>query len=101
MFHKIIGVAAAALIASAAGAQTPQAGSHNPVVKNSAPHAVASPATGANSFTRGQARGRFARAGFAGIGNLTKTNGIWQASATKGGRHMTVMLDYKGNITTR
>ena len=101
MFFKILAVSTAALIASAAGAQTTQTGSHNPAVKSSLPHTVATPANGANSFTRNQARRRFARAGFTEIYRLIRANGLWQASATKAGKRMTVLLDYKGDITTR
>jgi putative membrane protein len=100
MVRYLIAASAVALFASAAPAQT-QAGSHNPVIKDSAPHGVAAPAKGANSFTEDQARGRFAKAGYKVASKLTKQNGLWQGAATKGGKRMTVMLDYKGNITAR
>lgn len=101
MLLKIATVSAFALFASGAAAQTMQAGSHNPAVKNAAPHSVAAPARGANSFTEDQARGRFAKAGYTGLSKLTKSNGLWQGMAMKGGKHATVMLDYKGNVTAR
>ena len=94
-------MSAAILLASGAGAQTMQAGSHNPALKNGAPHQVAAPATGANSFTESQARGRLAKAGYTGVSKLTKSNGLWQGTAVKGGKRATVMLDYKGNVTAR
>jgi len=100
MVRYLMAASAVALFASAAPAQT-QAGSHNPAVKNGAPHSVAAPAKGANSFTEDQARSRFAKAGYKLASKLTKQNGLWQGAATKGGKQFTVMLDYKGNITAR
>ena len=76
-------------------------GSHNPAVKNGAPHTIAAPAKGANSFTEDQARGRLAKAGYTGITKLTKRDGLWQGTAMKAGKRATVMLDYKGNVTSR
>lgn len=101
MFQHIAAVAVATLLATGASAQSAQAGSHNPALKNGAPHTLAAPAHGANSFTQAQARGRFAKAGYTGLSGLTKHDGLWQATATKGGKQSTVMLDYKGNITAR
>jgi hypothetical protein len=101
MHRYVIAASAMALIAGSAGAQTAQSGSHNPVVKNGAPHTIAAPAKGANSFTASQARGRFMKAGYTGVSKLTKRDGVWQGTAMKGGQRATVMLDYKGNITAR
>lgn len=101
MLHRLFAVSAMALLAGGAGAQGMQSGSHNPALKNSAPHPVAAPASGANSFTEDQARGRFAKAGYTGLSKLTKNNGVWQGMAMKGRKHATVMLDYKGNVTAR
>ena len=100
---KLIIVAAlAAVIGTAAIAQDGQAGSHNPAIKNSKVHEVAAPAKGHSSFTEGQAKGRIAKAGFTDIGDLTKTDaGLWQGRAMKGGKAVTVMLDYKGNVTAQ
>jgi hypothetical protein len=100
MFRYLITASAMTLLASGAVAKT-QAGSHNPAVKNGAPHRVAAPAKGANSFTQDQARGRFAKAGYTVVSKLTKRDGVWQGMATKGGKRATVMLDYKGNVTAR
>ena len=101
MFRYVIAATAMTLFAGGAVAQTAQTGSHNPVVKNGAPHTIAAPAKGANSFTEDQARGRLAKAGYTGITKLTKRDGLWQGSAMKGGKRATVMLDYKGNVTAR
>ncbi|MGK2911618.1 MAG: hypothetical protein ACSLE1_17720 [Sphingobium sp.] len=104
MKRHILLVSAAAFLSSTAVAQSDhsaQTGSHNPALKEGKPHTIASPAKGANSFTEDQARGRFAKAGYTGLGKLTKSNGLWQTTATKGGKRATVMLDYKGNITSK
>lgn len=101
MLRYVIAASAMALLAGGAGAQTAQSGSHNPAVKDGAPHKIAAPAKGANSFTADQARGRFMKAGYTGVSKLTKRNGLWQGAAMKGGKRSTVMLDYKGNITAR
>jgi len=99
---RFIGIAIVAAAATMAVAQSDQAGSHNPAIKNSKVHPVAAPAKGHSSFTESQAKGRIAKAGYTGISDLTKTDaGIWQGRATKGGQPVTVMLDYKGNITSK
>lgn len=101
MYRHILAATLAATLATGASAQA-TSGSHNPAVKDPAAHSVAAPAKGRNSFTEAQARGRIAKAGYAGIGKLAKdTNGVWQGPATKGGAKVTVMLDYKGNVTAR
>ena len=94
--------AAAAILVAASPALAQQAGSHNPAVKDSSPHGVAAPAKGSNSFTRGQATKRLAKAGYTGITGLTKdANGVWMGTATKDGKSVQVGLDYKGNITVQ
>ena len=61
-----------------------------------------SPAAGANSFTESQARGRLEQGGYTGISGLKKDdNGIWQGSAQRDGKPVSVSLDYKGDITAR
>jgi hypothetical protein len=103
MRHHLIAAAALAALAggTAASAQSGQAGSHNPAIKDGAPHIAAAPASGANSFTADQARGRFAKAGYTAVSKPMKRDGVWHATATKDGKRATVMLDYKGNVTAR
>ena len=97
---QIIMIAAAGLLATGAFAQEAQTGSHNPAVKDSKAHDVGAPAKGHSSFTESQAKGRLAKAGYTNIADLKKTDaGAWQGSASKGGKSMTVTLDYKGNVT--
>ncbi len=101
MQRFIIAAAAAGLLATGVNAKSAQNGSHNPAVKDGSPKTIAAPAKGANSFTENQARGRFAKAGYTGLSKLTKADGLWRGMAMKGGKQMTVMLDYKGNVTAR
>ena len=92
---------AAAALATCAIAQDAQSGSHNPAIKDSTVHAVSAPAKGHSSFTEKQAKGRIAKAGYTRIGELTKTDaGLWRGSALKGGKSVTVSLDYKGNVSS-
>ncbi len=57
------------------------------------------PASGASSFTEGQARARIEDSGFQGVTGLTKDdNGVWRGKATRNGASTDVWLDYKGNI---
>lgn len=97
---RYIMVTIAGLLATGAFAQSEQSGSHNPAVKDSSAHSVAAPAKGHSSFTEGQAKGRLAKAGYTNVSDLKKTDdGVWQGTAMKGGKTVTVSLDYKGNVT--
>ncbi len=99
MQKQIIAAVLAATAATGAFAQA-DTGSHNPAVKNAAVHTTASAATGRNSFTEAQARGRIAKGGYTGVSKLVKNqNGVWQGTAMKGGAKVNVALDYKGNVT--
>ena len=99
---KLILLAAIAAVGTGAYAQDGQAGSHNPAVKDNDVHMVSAPARGHSSFTEGQARSRIAKAGFTGISGLMKTDtGMWQGKAMKDGQSVTVMLDYKGNVSAQ
>lgn len=101
MRRYMAAISVAALLTGVAGAQSPQAGSHNPATKDGSPHTVSMPADGANSFSEAQARGRLTKAGYTKIGKLTKNDGLWTATAVKRGKSHKVALDYKGNITVR
>lgn len=93
---------AAVMLATGALAQNPQSSAHNPAVKDGKVHQVATPVKGHSSFTESQAKGRLAKAGYANVSDLKKTDdGFWQGSAMKGGRTVTVSLDYKGNVTAK
>lgn len=57
------------------------------------------PEPGANSFTEGQARSRLEANGYSIMLPLTKDDdGIWRGKGQKGGRVISVWVDYKGNI---
>lgn len=57
------------------------------------------PASGATSFTEGQARGRIESQGYTAVTALTKDdNGVWRGTATKDGSSAQVWMDYKGNV---
>lgn len=59
-------------------------------------------ASGANSFTEGEARARFERNGLANVTDLKKDDqGIWRAKATREGKSVSVGLDFKGNIAAQ
>lgn len=96
--HRQIFVASALLFAMPAFAQaTNNVG--NAAVKNSTPRHTTSASRGHNSFTMGQAKKRLAKSGYA-VTMLTKNaDGLWTAPATRGGKQVTVTLDFKGNIT--
>ncbi|KPF74365.1 hypothetical protein IP88_08090 [alpha proteobacterium AAP81b] len=77
-----------------------QAGSTNAAIKDRDPQKVTSPAKGANSFTEDQARARLVEAGYT-VTRVSKQKDVWTGSGSKDGKIVTIMLDYKGNITTR
>lgn len=84
--------------ASLAGRNTGAAGDRNQAVATTAANAP-QPAKGANSFSRGEARRRIERAGFAGVADLQKDgDGVWRGRGTKDGSSVGVWLDYKGNV---
>lgn len=59
----------------------------------------ATPASGANSFTMGEARRRLQRHGYTEITGLKKdNNGVWRGAAHKNGQMVSVWLDYRGDV---
>ena len=98
----VAGLAAAAMIAGFASAQTtanPQAG-QNAAVKS--PASTGLPSKGANSFTKGQAASRMEKAGYPAVTDLTKDkDGLWHANAMKDGKTVAVSLDFKGNVNAQ
>ena len=95
-------VAAALLCAGAASAQTtadPNAG-QNAAVKDPKV-ASGAPSKGANSFTKKQAMGRMAKAGYP-VSDVAKDkDGLWHGSAMKDGKTVDVSLDFKGNVNAQ
>jgi Peptidase propeptide and YPEB domain len=77
-------------------------GATGAVAQTSTTTEKAAPEAGANSFTEAQAKDRIEKAGFAQVSGLRKDDqGIWRASATKGGTQVNVSLDFRGNVTTQ
>ena len=57
--------------------------------------------SGANSFTRQQAREHIANSGFTHVSMLAKDDhGVWRGTAHHGGHTVHVALDFKGNVST-
>lgn len=60
------------------------------------------PLAGANSFTEAQAKSRIEQHGFSSISGLAKDEkGIWRGNATKDGKSVSVMLDFRGNVVSQ
>jgi Peptidase propeptide and YPEB domain len=60
------------------------------------------PEAGANSFTEAQAKDRIEGAGFTQVTGLRKDDqGIWRATASKGGAQVNVSVDFRGNVTAQ
>lgn len=57
--------------------------------------------SGANSFTRQQAREHIAKSGFSHVSMLAKDDhGVWRGTAQHDGHTVHVALDFKGNVST-
>ncbi|KQY78753.1 MULTISPECIES: PepSY domain-containing protein [unclassified Ensifer] len=100
---KRVIVATAFLAASALSAYaqtpTPSPEAETPAVATPDTTNPTAPVEGANSFTEEQARARLQEGGYTAVSELKLDDkGIWQASATKDGKPVTVALDYQGNI---
>jgi hypothetical protein len=77
------------------------AGPSNPAIKTSPANNAGAPATGANSFTMGQAKARIESRGYVQVSELKKDkDGLWRGTAMKDGKPVTVALDYQGNVVT-
>jgi hypothetical protein len=65
--------------------------------------AASSPlAKGHNSFTKSQAASRIKKAGYTQVSGLVlDADGLWQASAMRGGQPVKVALDYKGDVAAQ
>ena len=106
MRRAMVAVAATILVADGATAQmTPQVrqgASPSTIVKNREVRKSAMTASGGNSFTILQARTRMEKAGYTGIGALTKDqNGFLQAMAKNGAKRVCLSLNYSGRVTAR
>ena len=78
--------------------QAASEGNNNQAVATTSANAI-TPAKGANSFTRTQAKHRMEAGGFSNVSDLKKDkDGVWRAKAQKSGSPMEPWLDYKGNV---
>jgi periplasmic protein CpxP/Spy len=81
---------------------TTNSGASNPALTNKpadSPQSTGSVEPGANSFTEGQARSRIEAQGFSDITELRKDDqGIWRGKAMRGGKSVSVAVDYKGTV---
>jgi hypothetical protein len=90
--------AADASATSGGGAVSPPAA--NGAVNADANRSSTDVASASNSFTESQAKGHIENAGYANVTGLTKTpHGLWTAKATKAGKPVTVVVDFKGAVT--
>ena len=101
--HVIAVGLAACLIGGAVLAQTTGTSSQptdrNAAVQSPASTTASVPATGANSFTEGQAKSRIEGQGYANVSDLRKDDaGVWRGRAQKDGNTVGVWLDYKGTV---
>ncbi|EHK74525.1 hypothetical protein SM0020_28215 [Sinorhizobium meliloti CCNWSX0020] len=102
---KMIIVAAAlmSVVATASLAQTtPSAEGNTRAIATPDSQNPAAPVEGANSFTDVQAKERIEEAGYTDVNGLKLDDkGVWQATATKDGKSVSVALDYQGNVTAQ
>ena len=74
----------------------------NGAINADANAANANVAAASNSFTEGEAKGHIENAGYSDVTALSKSaDGLWTATAKKGGKTVTVMLDFKGAVTAK
>lgn len=99
----IVAAALMGAVATAAFAQTaPSAEGDTPAVATPDSQNPTAPVEGANSFTEAQARERIEEAGYTEVSGLKLDDkGVWQATAMKDGKSVSVALDYQGNVTVQ
>jgi hypothetical protein len=92
----------AMIVGSAFAATTPNDNApSNPAVKTTDTNNPGAPASGANSFTMGQAKSRIEAKGYGNVTGLAKDDkGVWHGKAMKDGKSTDVALDYQGNVVT-
>lgn len=100
----VTGLATAALGDGAFAQNVPPANPNagTPAIANPNANNPGAPATGANSFTEGQAKSRIEAAGYSNVSGLIKDkNGIWRGKASKAGASVDVALDFQGNVVAK
>lgn len=87
---------------AAGGAVSPPNSPQNDAVNADGNATETTQTAGSNSFTEGQAKGHLENAGYTEVTGLAKTpDGLWTGSAKKGGKTMTVSVDFKGAISAK
>ena len=98
-------IALAAMAAGTAFAQNaPNSSTTPPAVStsNMDSKTTAAPVAGANSFTEAEARSRIEKDGYTDVTKLSMdTNSVWHGTAQKGGKPVSVALDYQGNVVSQ
>jgi hypothetical protein len=90
----------ASSVTSAGGAVSPPAS--NGAINTDTNKSSTDVAAASNSFTESQAKGHIEKAGYTDVTGLAKgADGLWTATAKKGGKTMTVALDFKGAVTAK
>ncbi|AIM02476.1 PepSY domain-containing protein [Sinorhizobium meliloti] len=103
---KNIIIVAAALMSAVTTASlaqtTPSSEGETPAVATPDSQNPTAPVEGANSFTEAQAKERIEEAGYTDVSGLKLDDkGVWQATAVKEGKSVSVALDYQGNVTAQ
>ena len=99
--RTLVATLAVALATTAAVAQKPaNPDANTPAVATPDKKNPNAPVEGANSFTEGQARARIEKDGYTNVTGLTKDDkGVWRGMAMRGGKQVSVSLDFQGNVT--
>jgi hypothetical protein len=85
------------------GVTTAASNRANPAIASEQSRPADAPAAGANSFTQDQAKKHLANAGYTNVTGMTQDDkGVWHGQATdKGGKAVSVSVDYQGSITAQ
>jgi Peptidase propeptide and YPEB domain len=95
-------VCASAVSAYAQTTTVPATDGDTPAVATSDTPNATAPVEGANSFTEDQAIERIEAAGYTAVSGLKMDDkGVWQATAMKDGKSMSVAMDYQGNVVSK
>ena len=99
--RTLVATLAVVLATTAAVAQKPaNPDANTPAVATPDKKNPNAPVEGANSFTEGQARARIEKDGYTNVTGLTKDDkGVWRGKAMRGGKQVSVSLDFQGNVT--